>query len=75
MACLGWFYKMERTGLEPVTPCLQSIYEEGKCVQPAHSRGWDAHISVHRHSNACILRGNVSTLGATQLTTRPASGG
>ena len=21
--CLGWFYKMERTGLEPVTPCLQ----------------------------------------------------
>ena len=65
---------MERTGLEPVTPCLQSIYEEGECAQLAHSWGRDAHIFVHRHANVCILRGNVSVivsvLGATQYLKR-----
>ena len=60
-AIISTHYQMERTGLEPVTPCLQSIFEEGECVQPARSRDRDAHISVHRHPNACILRGNAST--------------
>ncbi len=71
MACLGWFYKMERTGLEPVTPCLQSIYKGGECAQLAHSSGRDAHIFEHRVPKACNLRGNVSVIVSVLLDLRP----
>ena len=47
---------MERTGLEPVTPCLQSTYKEDECAQLAHSMGLDADIFQHPGPNVCILR-------------------
>ena len=66
---------MERTGLEPVTPCLQSIYEEGECLQLAHSRDSDAHIFPHRRPNVCNLHTNVCVivcvLGATHYMPQP----
>ena len=61
-AIIPTHYRMERTGLEPVTPCLQSIYQEAECLQAAHSWGRDAYIFVHPAPNICILRTFVSVI-------------
>ena len=55
-------YRMERTGLEPATPCLQSIYKEDECAQLAHFPGEDAHIFAHPTPRTRILHRNVSVI-------------
>ncbi len=53
-------------GFEPGTPCSQSIYKEGECLQLAHSSGRDADIFTHSDTRTrrlqTIVRAIVRTL-------------
>ncbi len=66
-------FQVGAPGFEPGTPCSQSTYKEGECLQDAHTCTRDADISLHRDPTPRnlhgIVRAIVRTLPASQRST------